>query len=131
MREEKITYSAIQTLYYIAVEDFVPIDVVESVFQQTKSQIPKDKSLSIASLVVSNASNIADAYSSLKKYRDGNDRLDRLAIDSWLDKGIQAYDLGNYEEAITCCDMALEIYPSSAKALYLKGLALDKRGVGA
>ncbi|MFY9799072.1 MAG: hypothetical protein WCC17_08030 [Candidatus Nitrosopolaris sp.] len=130
MREEKITYSAIQTLYYIAAEDFVPIDVVESVFQQSKSQITKDTS-SIAFLVVSNASNIADAYYSLKKYRDPIDRLDRLAIDSWLDKGIQAYALGNYEGAIACCDTALGIYPGSAKASYLKGLALDKRGVGA
>jgi tetratricopeptide (TPR) repeat protein len=127
MREEKITYSAVETLYYIAAENFVPVGVVESVFQQSKSQIPKDTS-PMAFLIISNASHIADAHHSQKEYRENIDRLDRLAIDSWLDKGIRAYALGDYEEAIKCYDKALEIDPSSARALYLKDLALRRLG---
>ena len=79
--------------------------------------------------IVSGTSHIADAYYSLKRYRENIDRLDRLAIHSWLDEGICHYALGGYGEAIKCYNMALERDPNSARASYLKGLALDKGGV--
>ena len=41
MREERIIYSVIETLYFIQAHNFVSIDMVESVFQQTKSEISK------------------------------------------------------------------------------------------
>ena len=37
--------------------------------------------------------------------------------------------MGDYKEAIKCYNMALEIDPNSARASYLKGLAVDKGGV--
>jgi hypothetical protein len=40
MNEEEITYSALGTLYSMAAQNFLPIGVVESVFQQSISQIP-------------------------------------------------------------------------------------------
>ncbi|MFY9794300.1 MAG: tetratricopeptide repeat protein [Candidatus Nitrosopolaris sp.] len=123
------TWSVIETLYYIAVEKFVPIDVVESVFQQTKKQIPSDKSLIFVSLFVETASDIAAAYSSLKKELEGNEMLDGLAHDGWLEKGLDAYQRGDNQEAIRCCNIALEINPNSADALFLKSLALAGLGV--
>ena len=68
----------IKALYHIAAEDFVPIAaaVVELIFQQSKSHIPRDTS-SMAFQIVSRASRIADAYYSLKA-QESIDRFDRL-----------------------------------------------------
>ena len=81
------------------------------------------------SLFVGTASDIAAAYSSLKKELEGNEMLDGLAHDGWLEKGLDAYKRGDNQEAIRCCNIALEINPNSADALFLKSLALAGLGV--
>jgi tetratricopeptide (TPR) repeat protein len=85
--------------------------------------------LIFVSLFVETASDIAAAYSSLKKEREGNEMLDRLAFDGWMEEGVHFYDLGNYKEAIKCYNVALEINPNSADALFLKSLAMAGLGV--
>jgi hypothetical protein len=84
LRDEEITYSVIKALYYFAAEEFVPIvaSVVESVFQQSNSQIPIAPSKAFQT--ISSASNIAVAYYSLKerrKFQANIDRLTSVAID--------------------------------------------------
>ena len=70
--------------------------------------------LIILSLFVDNARNITDAYYSLKKEREGIDRLDKEVINSMLEEAKQCYGLGDYEGTMKYCDEALEIDPSSA-----------------
>jgi GTPase SAR1 family protein len=122
--EEKITFSAIRTFRYLVTINLVPKAAFESVFQELKSQIPTRSSM--VSLYLSDASSITDAYYSLKKYIEGNERLDRLVIDGKLKEAIRCYDLGDYEETMKYCDEALEINPSSAQALFLKRQAMVK-----
>jgi hypothetical protein len=131
MREVKITYSVIETLNFIRAHNFVPVDMVESVFQQTKSEIisgaPKIcGDLIMLSLFVDNARNITDAYYSLKKEREGIDRLDKEVINSMLEEAKQCYGLGDYEGTMKYCDEALEIDPSSAAALDLHREAMAR-----
>jgi hypothetical protein len=122
--EEKITFSAIKTLHYLVTINFVPKAAFESVFQELKSQIPT-RSLTV-SLCLSDAYSITDAYFSLKKNIEVSERLDRLVIDSKLNEAIRCYDLGDYEETMKYCDEALEINPSSIRALFLKRQAMVK-----
>jgi tetratricopeptide (TPR) repeat protein len=111
LREDKIIYSVIGAVYYIAAEKFVPLDVTESVLVRTVTQIPK-----------STASDLAAAYSAVMRER-GMEMLDILAISN-LKEGLRYYDVGDYEGAIKRFDIVLEKYPRSAEALYLKKLAL-------
>jgi tetratricopeptide (TPR) repeat protein len=62
----------------------------------------------------------------IKKNIEVSERLDRLVIDSKLNEGIRCYDLGDYEETMKYCDEALEINPSSIRALFLKRQAMVK-----
>ena len=96
--EEKITFSVIKTLHYLVTINFVPKATFESVFQELKSQIPTQSLL--VSLYLYDASSITDAYYSLKKNIEGNERLDRLVIDSKLKEAIRCYDSGDYEETM-------------------------------
>jgi tetratricopeptide (TPR) repeat protein len=122
--EEKITFSAIKTLHYLVTINFVPKAAFDSVFQELKSQIPT-RSLTV-SLCLSDAYSITDAYFSLKKNIEVSERLDRLVIDSKLNEAIRCYDLGDYEETMKYCDEALEINPSSIRALFIKRQAMVK-----
>lgn len=133
LREETIIYSVIETLYHIAVEKFVPMDVIESVFQQTKSEITKGTPkisgyLVVLSLHVDTARNIAEAYYSLKKERDDRGRLDRLAFNALIEKGVNHHERGQCQEAIECYNSALEINPNDDDVLFLKTLALAEVG---
>jgi hypothetical protein len=122
--EEKITFSVIKTLHYLVTINLVPKAAFESVFQELKSQIPTQSLM--VSLYLYDASSITDAYYSLKKNIEGNERLDRLVIDSKLKEAIRCYDSGDYEETMKYCDEALETNPSSAQALSLKRRAMVK-----
>jgi hypothetical protein len=124
MREAKMTYSAIKTLYHIVDKNFAPKAVVESVFQQSKCQIPKEPFF--VYLYVSDARSITDAYYPLKKDIEGNDRLDKEASHSELEEAKRCYSLGDYEETMKYCDEALEIDPSSAAASDLKREAMAR-----
>jgi hypothetical protein len=120
-REERVIYSVIKTLYFIEDHNLVSVDMVESVFRETKSEIisgaPKiSGDLIISSLFVENAKNIADAYYSLKKDIEGHDGLHKLVAHSKLEKAIHCYDSGDYEGAMKYCDEASEEDPSSAAA---------------
>ena len=46
----------------------------------------------------------------------------------WFDKGNELFDLGKYEEAIQCYDIAIEINPDFEEAYYNKGTALSDLG---
>jgi tetratricopeptide (TPR) repeat protein len=45
---------------------------------------------------------------------------------AWYNKGVSLENLGKYQEAIACYDIALEINPSDAMAWGGKGIAEDK-----
>ncbi|MFZ0512564.1 MAG: hypothetical protein WAM14_13230, partial [Candidatus Nitrosopolaris sp.] len=124
IREEKISYAAIKTLYYIVTNNFATKTVVESVFQQSRSQIPTQPFFIY--LHVSDAPSITDAYHGLKDYIEGHDRLDKLATDSKINEANRCYGLGDYEGAMKYCDEALEIDASSAAALDLKREAMAR-----
>lgn len=76
LREEKITYSAIKALHYIVDKNFVPKAVVESVFRQSRSQVPNQTFF--VYFHVSDARSITDAYYRLKDYIEVH-YLDKLA----------------------------------------------------
>ncbi|MGA9153912.1 MAG: hypothetical protein WBZ36_25310, partial [Candidatus Nitrosopolaris sp.] len=123
IREEKITYAAIKTLYYIITNNFVTKTVVESVFQQSRSQVPTQPFF--VYFHVSDAPSITDAYYGLKDYIEGHD-LDKLAAGSKLEEAERCYGLQDYEGAMKYCDEALEIDLSSAAALDLKREAMAR-----
>jgi tetratricopeptide (TPR) repeat protein len=51
---------------------------------------------------------------------DGRFDSFRTSDDDWYDKGRTFLDLGNYSEALECCDKALEINPNHAAACVVK-----------
>src|SRR5205823_14428127 len=71
MRDEDITYSGVRMLYYTARQNSVPIDIIQSVFQQSISQMPAFLSNERLSNLYS--SHIAGAYHVLKRYQDAID----------------------------------------------------------
>jgi tetratricopeptide (TPR) repeat protein len=122
IKEEKITYSAINALYYVVDKNFVPKAVVESVFQKSKSQIKPFMSF----LFVSFQGGIAGAYCSLKDHKEGQERLDREAAQGKYEKAKCCYDLEDNEGAMKYCDEALEINPSLTAASDLKKEAMAR-----
>ena len=48
--------------------------------------------------------------------------------DIWLSKGLTAYNLRNYEEAIKCYNKALELDPNFKEAWFRKGMAIGVLG---
>jgi tetratricopeptide (TPR) repeat protein len=129
MREEDITYSVLGRLYYITRQNIIPIDIVESVFQQSISQMPtflsKEKRSSLY------VPHIAEAYYVLKKYQEVLDKSNEaLKLNSrnaigYNIKGLALTELGRYDEAVECFGKALEIDPNFASAWMHKGNALD------
>lgn len=117
--EDKTTFSAIKTLCNL---EIINIAAFESVFQELKSQIPT----LMASLDLSDANSITDAYFSLKRWIEGSEKLNRVLIDINLQQATRCYDLGDYEETMKYCDKVLKINPSSAQALFLKRQAIVK-----
>jgi tetratricopeptide (TPR) repeat protein len=132
MKEEEITYSALAMLYSIAAQNFVPINVVESVFQQSISQIPTYLSDEKKSVLYTY--HIADAYYKLKKYPEAIDKLDEalrlnsLNATAYDTKGLALHNLGRYDEAAEYFDEALKIDPSRAHVWMNRGDALDHLG---
>jgi tetratricopeptide (TPR) repeat protein len=106
-------------LYDIVKKNFVPKAVAESVFQKSKSEVS-------AQSVVYSASSIIDALLSLEKHIECQGKLNRLEAESMLKKANRYYGLGDYEEAMKCCDEALGIDPSLVKASILKTQAMAK-----
>jgi tetratricopeptide (TPR) repeat protein len=132
MKEEEITYSAVAMLYSIAAQNFVPINVVESVFQQSISQIPTYLSDEKKSVLYT--SHITNAYYKLKKYPEAIDksdealRLNSLNATAYETKGLALHHLGRYDEAAECFDEALKIDPNDAVLWYHRGDAFDHSG---
>lgn len=132
MKKEDITLLAVGTLYSIAAQGFLPIDLVESLFRELISQLPtflSDKKKS--SLYTSY---IADAYYQLKKYQEAIDKLDEaLALNprnttAYSIKGLALMKFRRYHEAVECFDKALEIDPQNAYDWMNRGNALDDLG---
>jgi tetratricopeptide (TPR) repeat protein len=129
MKKEDIIYLAVQTLYSIAAQNFVPINLVESVFQQSISQISRYLSKEKQSNLYTY--HIADAYYELRKYGEAIDklgealRLNSLNVTAYNIKGIALMKLGRYSEAIECFDKALEIDPTLASLWMNRGNTLD------
>jgi tetratricopeptide (TPR) repeat protein len=130
IQEEDITYSAVGTLYHIAAQNFVPIDIIESVFQQSISQMPtylsNEKKSSLYTF------HIAHAYHKLKKYQEAIHKSNEaLKLNSrnamaYNIKGLALTGLERYDYAIESFDKALEIDPNIATAWMHKGIALDR-----
>jgi tetratricopeptide (TPR) repeat protein len=47
-------------------------------------------------------------------------KLDPTNADAWFEKGAAFTNLGRFEEALQCCDRALEIDPQNATAQEVK-----------
>lgn len=131
IKDEEITYTIIWMLYYIARNNFIPINIVESVFQQSLSQTHTFLSNEKQSWLY--APYIATAYHELKKYQEALDisnealRLNSHNDMAYNSKGLALTELERYDEAIECLDRALEINPFFASAWVHKGNALDLR----
>ena len=129
MKKEDITFLAVGTLYSIAAQGFLPIDLVESVFRQLISQLPTflsdEKKTSLYT------SYVADAYYQLKKYQEAIDKLDEgLALNprnttAYSIKGLALMKFRRYHEAVECFDKALDIDPQNASVWMNRGNALD------
>jgi tetratricopeptide (TPR) repeat protein len=132
MKEEDITYSVVLMLYYIASQNFVSIDIIESIFQQSISQMPTFLSNERKSSLYS--SPIAEAYYVLKRYQEAldksNEALKLNSRDATVhnSKGLALTELRRFDEAVECFAKALEINPNFASAWMHKGNALDYSG---
>jgi tetratricopeptide (TPR) repeat protein len=132
IKVEEITYSVVWTLYYIARQNFVPINIVEAVFQQSISQTLTFLSNENQSRLY--APYIAEAYHALKKYQEAIDksnqaiRLNSSNAMAYNSKGLALKELRRYDQAVECFGKALEINPNLADAWMHKGNALDCSG---
>ncbi len=116
IREKDITYSAVVAIYCVAGQNYVPINVVDAVFQQSISQI------ALSDVEQSNhASFISLAYWKLKNYQGAIDNLTHALeinprnIMAYFIKAYFLMELGRYGEAVQCLQKELEIDPSGCK----------------
>jgi tetratricopeptide (TPR) repeat protein len=118
------------SIFYV-LDKLSNIDLVESVFQQSISQMPmflsNEKESELFML-------ISEAYWVLKKFQNAlNSSNEALKLNSrnamaYEKKGVALTDLGRHDEAVECFNKALEIDHSLASAWMQKGNTLDYSG---
>jgi len=131
MRNETVTYSAIMTLYDMAHQKFVPIELFQVVFNESilhKPMILSKEKVSSIFVLVSEAYFIFTEYQSALDSSNEAVKWNLHNAEAYNKKGLALNSLKREDEAIECFDKALDIDPGSASAWMHKGNALDFSG---
>ncbi len=129
LHEKVLSLSVLSTLYEMASESRIPINIVNDVVR-IPSYIANDNN----AMYSIHAYDKTGAYYNLGLYDEMlfecNEAIskDENGVDALNNKGFALYNLGRYEEAIKWYDKALEIDPNYVKSLNNKGIALKHLG---
>jgi tetratricopeptide (TPR) repeat protein/energy-coupling factor transporter ATP-binding protein EcfA2 len=131
MGDETVTYSAIITLYDMALQKFVPIELFHIIFSESVLHNPMILSKEKVSYFYVL---ISEAYYRFGEFRGALDssneavKWDIRNANAYLRKGIALMYLKLDDEAVECLEKALDINPGLASAWMEKGNALDFSG---
>jgi tetratricopeptide (TPR) repeat protein len=125
---EDRTYAVIGTIYNIAADRIIPLEIVESVTFPLPEYLTKENKCKIYGLF------IAATYNDLKRYQDAINacsvaiELDPAQSWVWTNKGMILANLSKYDEAIECYDKAIELDPTNDTAYHNKSISLVQLG---